>query len=92
MSNQENIKAPWQATFFSILFSQAGLAFTQYLAYKQEGGIIVTCFLASLQAIQGSVAAYGLRPWQAARGFVTSVGDAVGKAKGNDNGSGSDSK
>ncbi len=67
MSEEDKaIDAPWQAKIFSTLVSQGGLFFSQYVLWKTAAGPNYTLALAGLQCIQGSISAYGMKPWAAA--------------------------
>ena len=64
---------PWQARIISILVSQAGLCLAQYLAWDAGGGAWAAVVIAGLQAIQGSIASYGLGSWSAAAKLARAI-------------------
>lgn len=79
--------APWWARTLNILFAQFGLLVAQYLAHIQGGGWVVTLGIAFLQAIMGSVGAYGLKGWSASNKTLKTAGDILKEVEARRNGS-----
>lgn len=73
------ISGPWQARVALFAFGQIGLAVSQVLAYKQDGGVWVTLGIAGMQFLAAISAAFG----PGAAGLLAKkVGSAVAEGKG----------
>lgn len=78
--------APWWARTFNILLAQFGLLVAQYLNHLQGGGWAVTLGIAFLQAVMGSVGAYGLKGWAASNKTLKTAGDILKEVEARRNG------